>query len=93
MLTIGLVLGPLNHYWYHMLDKFLVGATGRIVAKKVLLDELIASPIFTTSFFVGKWRKQKKQTNAPTRKQTKLEQLIQETNTFESLGFMWKPNQ
>ncbi|XP_072041004.1 mpv17-like protein 2 isoform X2 [Amphiura filiformis] len=53
MLTIGLLLGPLNHYWYLLLDRVLPGATGRIVAKKVLLDEIIASPIFTTSFFMG----------------------------------------
>ena len=54
MFTIGLALGPLNHYWYLFLDKILPGATGRIVFKKVILDELIASPVFTTSFFMGK---------------------------------------
>ncbi|XP_022097145.1 mpv17-like protein 2 isoform X2 [Acanthaster planci] len=53
MLTIGIFLGPLNHYWYLALDKFLPGVKGRTVAKKILLDELIASPVMTSTFFVG----------------------------------------
>ncbi|XP_038067881.1 mpv17-like protein 2 isoform X2 [Patiria miniata] len=53
MLTIGILLGPLNHYWYLALDKFLPGVKARTVAKKILLDELIASPVMTSTFFVG----------------------------------------
>ncbi|XP_033636457.1 mpv17-like protein 2 isoform X2 [Asterias rubens] len=53
MLTIGILLGPLNHYWYLGLDRFLPGIKGRTIAKKILLDEIIASPVMTSIFFVG----------------------------------------
>lgn len=39
------------HYWYRLLDSRLPGRTFKIVAKKVLVDQLIASPIVISMFF------------------------------------------
>lgn len=51
--TIGLLQGFPNHAWYLWLDRFLPGKSLAIVAKKVLADQLIASPFFSSTFFVG----------------------------------------
>lgn len=54
MFIMGLALGPFNHYWYIYLDKFLPGIKKKTIFKKVILDEVIASPFFLAAFFVGK---------------------------------------
>ena len=46
----GLILGPPLHYWYIILDKMLPGHTVRIVAKKVICDQIIACPFFIVTF-------------------------------------------
>ena len=54
MFTIGLIGGPISHAWYWTLDKFLIGTSAKIIAKKILLDQTIASPTFLFIFFMGK---------------------------------------
>lgn len=47
----GAAVGVLCHHWYKILDKFIVGKTTDMVIKKLLLDQLIFSPIMITTFF------------------------------------------
>ncbi|CAH0761284.1 unnamed protein product [Diatraea saccharalis] len=47
----GSAVGVLCHYWYKILDKFIVGKTADMVIKKLLLDQLIFSPIMIMTFF------------------------------------------
>ncbi|XP_018099148.1 mpv17-like protein 2 [Xenopus laevis] len=53
MFVIGCCLGPVDHYWYIFLDRILPGATVRVVLKKVLVEQIVASPILGTMFFMG----------------------------------------
>jgi len=53
MFTVGLFYGPVSHFWYKYLDRFLPLANASTVAKKVVLDQIIASPVFVAYFFVG----------------------------------------
>ena len=53
MAILGVCMGPLNHGWYQLLDRILVGVTGRIVLKKVLADQLVMAPICCSFFYVG----------------------------------------
>lgn len=53
MAIIGLLQGWPNHVWYTWLDRFLPGKTLMTVAKKIVADQLICSPISSASFFVG----------------------------------------
>uniref|UniRef100_UPI00398E913C mpv17-like protein 2 n=1 Tax=Pristiophorus japonicus TaxID=55135 RepID=UPI00398E913C len=53
MFATGCLLGPFAHFWYRALDRRLPGRTTHIVLKKVLLDQLIASPIFGVLYFFG----------------------------------------
>lgn len=53
MLAIGLVMGPVNHGWYFALDKLLIGKSATVITKKILLDQIIASPLFASIFFMG----------------------------------------
>lgn len=55
MATLGVCMGPLNHGWYRMLDKVLVGTSWRIVSRKVLADQLVMAPICCSFFYVGKY--------------------------------------
>ncbi|XP_030381342.1 mpv17-like protein 2 [Scaptodrosophila lebanonensis] len=52
MATSGVSVGIICHYWYQILDKKLPGRTMRVVAKKIILDQLICSPVYITAFFV-----------------------------------------
>ena len=47
-------MGPLNHGWYHILDKILPHATKSMVVKKIALDQAIAGPLNIMAFFIGK---------------------------------------
>lgn len=47
----GAALGVLCHNWYTVLDKMIVGRTVNMVTKKLLLDQLIFSPIMIVTFF------------------------------------------
>lgn len=46
----GILIGPFCHYWYIFLDWWLPGRSARVVTKKLLVDQLICSPIIITSF-------------------------------------------
>ena len=51
--SVGLLHGPMNHYWYKFLDGTIVtGTPGVLVAKKVIAD-LSVSPFFTSTFIAG----------------------------------------
>ena len=48
----GLMIGPTCHFWYHFLDRFLPGRTIQIVLKKVLIDQVVFSPINISMFLM-----------------------------------------
>jgi len=50
--TTGLVIGPLCHYWYHMLEFMLPGYAWRAIAQKVLVDQIVFSPVNISTFLV-----------------------------------------
>ncbi|XP_070562867.1 mpv17-like protein 2 [Ptychodera flava] len=53
MFLIGLMIGPFNHVWYKFLDHFLPARTTGVIVRKILLDQIVASPFFATTFFMG----------------------------------------
>ncbi|KAJ3599998.1 hypothetical protein NHX12_033950 [Muraenolepis orangiensis] len=53
MCAVGCSLGPVLHYWYGWLDKVYVGKALSTVSKKVLVDQVVASPILGLLYFVG----------------------------------------
>jgi len=50
MLLVGLAMGPVHHYWYVWLDRYL---KANQVWRKILADQIIAAPFFAFSFFYG----------------------------------------
>ncbi|XP_054709933.1 mpv17-like protein [Uloborus diversus] len=46
-------IGPALFYWYRLLDRLLPATTGRVVAAKVLTDQLISSTSCLFIFFTG----------------------------------------
>ena len=53
MFTVGLFFGPVSHFWYKYLDRFLPLANASTVAKKVVIDQACAGPVFLAYFFAG----------------------------------------
>lgn len=53
MATLGFCMGPLNHSWYLFLDRLILGAGVRMVAKKVLADQLVMAPVCCSVFYIG----------------------------------------
>lgn len=43
------------HNWYSWLDKLYIGKAMNTVGKKVLLDQLLGSPLLGMWYFVGEW--------------------------------------
>ena len=54
MTALGILMGPVNHYWYFALDVVLPGRAGRTVLKKVLADQLVMAPVCCVIFYTGK---------------------------------------
>lgn len=50
--TVGLVMGPIDHYWYRYLDFQFPGVRATAVAKKVTLDMLVLSPVLIILFYL-----------------------------------------
>uniref|UniRef100_A0A7G3AK46 Uncharacterized protein n=1 Tax=Lutzomyia longipalpis TaxID=7200 RepID=A0A7G3AK46_LUTLO len=48
----GITVGVVCHYWYNFIDNFLPGRTLRLVLKKVVLDQMIGSPLVISTLFV-----------------------------------------
>ncbi|XP_034250747.1 mpv17-like protein 2 [Thrips palmi] len=48
----GMTVGVICHNWYRYLDSRLPGRTLSIVAKKVLIDQVVCSPICIATFFI-----------------------------------------
>ncbi|XP_020511714.2 mpv17-like protein 2 [Labrus bergylta] len=53
MFVSGCTMGPPMHYWYAWIDKRFVGTAMTTVCKKVLLDQILASPVMALMYFVG----------------------------------------
>ena len=53
--SLGLVFGPWEFYWYHLLDIWFPGKSTKVVVQKVLLDEFLMSPIEYVVFYVGQF--------------------------------------
>lgn len=52
MASFGFLLhGPTGHYFYSMLDRFIIGTSPIKVASKVVIDQLLWAPVFTALFF------------------------------------------
>lgn len=47
----GAAVGVLCHHWYKVLDKFIIGKTVDMVVKKLILDQLVFSPVMIITFF------------------------------------------
>ncbi|XP_047027126.1 mpv17-like protein 2 isoform X2 [Helicoverpa zea] len=47
----GSTAGVICHHWYIVLDKVIIGRTLHMAIKKLLMDQLICSPIVILSFF------------------------------------------
>jgi protein Mpv17 len=53
MFVIGLAQGPPQHVFYKFLDRSFPGRDFKSISRKILLDQLIASPICICIFFFG----------------------------------------
>ncbi|KAG7211390.1 hypothetical protein KM043_010678 [Ampulex compressa] len=52
MAVSGMSIGVICHYWYRYLDTRLPGRTLSTVMKKVIIDQLVCSPLCISVFFI-----------------------------------------
>ncbi|XP_065155541.1 mpv17-like protein 2 isoform X2 [Atheta coriaria] len=53
MFLVGLSMGPLHHYFYKYLDSYIPKRNLFSITKKILLDQLLMSPVCIAWFFYG----------------------------------------
>ena len=53
MIALGVVLGPLTHFWYKFLDNRFPRRTKFLIVKKLLMDQLFMAPIMNITLIVG----------------------------------------
>lgn len=54
MFAIGLIEGPLHHFYYmRFLEKIIPGSDTKSIFMKIAMDQVVASPLFITTFFYG----------------------------------------
>ncbi|KAK4291870.1 hypothetical protein Pmani_035320 [Petrolisthes manimaculis] len=53
MTCSGITVGALCHHWYNLLDRRLPGHTIQVALKKLLVDQLLFSPVCLTVFFLS----------------------------------------
>lgn len=53
MFWVGLAQGPSQHLFYNWLDYFIPSRSASGITKKILLDQLVASPMCLLIFFLG----------------------------------------
>ncbi|KMQ82683.1 mpv17-like protein 2-like protein [Lasius niger] len=53
MTVVRLIQGPFHYWFYTILDRVLPGRSAKLIVKKTLLDQSIASPTCLAIFFVG----------------------------------------
>lgn len=52
MTMSGVTVGVVCHFWYGFLDKHIVGQTLGIVIRKIIIDQVIGSPLSLAAFFM-----------------------------------------
>lgn len=53
LFLVGLSQGPPHHVFYVWLDKILPQKNGKVVFKKIMLDQFLGAPMFAVMFFLG----------------------------------------
>lgn len=48
----GIVIGPLNYYWYRYLDKILPKKTFASISTKIVYDQIFGATVFTFLFIL-----------------------------------------
>ncbi|CAG9863180.1 unnamed protein product [Phyllotreta striolata] len=88
MFLVGLVLGPIHHYYYLWIAKKWPARTTKIITWKIGLDQFIMSPICIGAFFYGMSALENKSLRDST---VELKEKFMETYTVDWL--VWPPTQ